>query len=248
VIRRRTPRDTESECGQTRPSAHLRFTSSASFYLDAYRSYRATAASTDGAQSNTELDPFGVVAQLPERKARVKLAMASKGTEAIPFLLEMLRSADREERDDARGVISLMGGDARVVDSLTESVASATDAETTKALAVALGATENPLAIPCLARMLGAPGVDRATTQAALTSVATLTNQRFEESTNPKAAALDWLRENGYRPAPIESQTHSAPASETTILPGGLVHIQVQMPPQDEGREVIRASTEEIKE
>jgi hypothetical protein len=216
--------------------------------LDAYRSYRATAASIEGVQSNAELDPFGVVAQLPERKARVKLAMASKGTEAIPFLLEMLRGADGEERDDARGVISLLGGDARVVDSLTKSVASATDAETTRALVVALGATENLLAIPCLARILGAPGVDGATAQAALTSVAALTNQRFGESTNPKAAALDWLRENGYRSAPFESRPHPAPASEKAILPGGLVHIRVQMPPQDEVREVIRASTEEIKE
>jgi hypothetical protein len=202
----------------------------------------------DGGGSNAELDPFGVVAQLPERKARVKLAIASKGTEAIPFLLEMLRGADVEERDDARGVISLMGGDARVVYSLTESVAGATDAETTRALAVALGATENPLAIPCLARVLGAAGVDAATAQAALTSISALTNQRFEDSTNPKAAALDWLQENGYRSAPIESRPHPGPASEKAILPGGLVHIQVQMPPQDEGREVIRASTEEIKE
>jgi hypothetical protein len=226
----------------------VRFTAPASFYLDAYRSYRATAASVDDAQSNAGLDPFGVVAQLPERKARVKLALASKGTEAIPFLLEMLRSADGEERDDARGVISLMGGDARVVDSLAESVASATDAETTTALALALGATENPLAIPWLARILGAPAVDSATAQAALTSISDLTSERFEDSTDPKAAALDWLQVNGYPSAPIDSPPHPGPASENTILPGGLVHIQVQMPPQDAGREVIRASTEEIKE
>jgi hypothetical protein len=226
----------------------VRFTSPAPFYLDAYRSYRATADSVVGSRSNAELDPFGVVAQLPERKARVKLAIASKGTEAIPFLLEMLRSPDHEERDDARGVIALMGSDGRVVDSLTESVANATDAETTEALAVALGATENQLSIPCLARILGAPGVDGATAQAALTSIAALTNQRFEDSANPKAAALDWLRVNGYRSAPIESRPHPGPAAEETTPPGGLVHIEVQMPPQDEGREVIRASTEEIKE
>jgi hypothetical protein len=210
----------------------VRFAYPASFYLDAYRSYRATATAADAARQDPELESFAVLDQLPERKARVKLAIASKGADAIPFVLQMLRSSDREERDDARGVLALMGGDSRVVDSLISSIARATDSETVTALVVALGATESPRSIPCLARILAAPGLDAPMVQATVMSLVALTKRRFDQSDNPRAAAAHWLQLNGYMSVPFRSGPPASP-------PGGLVNIQLQTPQPDETREVI---------
>jgi hypothetical protein len=221
----------------------VRFSYSATFYLDAYRAYRVADALCDDAES----DPFQAPNLQAKRKARVKLAIASKGTDAIPFVLQMLRSDDREECDDARGVLALMGTDARVVDSFISSVAEATDSDTVTTLVMALGALANPLSIPCLARILGARGISVATVEAAVTSLGVLTHRQFDLDDDPRAAALHWLQMNGYKSVTVQSSLPE-PRSESAVLPGGLVHIQIQVPQTDEDCEPIAASTEETRE
>jgi len=135
-----------------------------------------------------------------------------------------------------------MGGDSRVVDSLTSSVARATDAEKVTALVVALGATENLRSIPCLARILVAPGLDATMAQAAVMSLVALTKRRFDQSDNPRAAAAHWLQVNGYMSVPIRSAPiPSAPirSGPPPSPPGGLVNIHLQTPQTDETPEVI---------
>jgi hypothetical protein len=166
--------------------------------VDAYRSHRAAEAALEAAQRNGETDPAAVVAQLSERKARVKWAIASRGVDAIPFVVQMLRSLDPEESDDAREMLALMGGEDQVVDFLIASIAGATDAGTANTLIIALGATANPRGIPYLARILSAPGIDVTIMRSTIESIGLLSNRKFDYSEDPFAAAAKWLKTNGY--------------------------------------------------
>lgn len=241
MLRRRRRHEIQSACGQTGPASKQRFSFPASFYLDAYGSYRSAARASDALQQSSDLDP--VQAQLPERKARVKLAIASKGIESVPFVLQMLRSTDTEESQDAADVLALMGGDSQVVDALIESITGATDPDAVSTLVTALGATRNPRSIPYLARILRAPAVDDTIATAAVTSLGILVNCRLDESEDPRAAACTWLTENGYLAPPSVS---TAPFDNP--VPGGLVYVQLHASRRAEHRKVIRASTEEVTE
>ena len=145
-------------------------------------------------------------------------------------------------------MLALMATDGRMVDSLIDSVARVTDSETLTTLVMALGAMKSRESIPCLARILGAPGIDTATARAAVMSLGVLTNRQFELSDDPRSSALDWLQLNGYRSVPMESEPASLPSPESSALPGDLVHIQVHAPLPDESLKVVEASVVETWE
>jgi hypothetical protein len=243
VLRHRNRHEVLSGCGQAGPSSNHRFAFSASFYFDAYGSYRSSVRTSNTLSHDAETGTFDLRAQIPERRARVKLAIASKGSESLPFVLEMLRSTDSEESQDAKDVLSLMGGDTQVTDSLIDSIASATDLDTVTALVTALGATRNTRSVPYLARILRAPGIDEATLKAAVASLGQLINRQLGETDEPYVAALGWLAENGYESVPVVEA--SAPENP---VPGGLVHVQMRTSRHAEHRRVTRASAEEAKE
>jgi hypothetical protein len=198
VFRRRTPTDVHTACGQPGVPGDLRFGFPTSFYVDAYRSHRAAEAALDAAQRNGENGSVAVVAQLSERRARAKWAIASRGVDAIPFVVQMLGSHDPEESDDAREILALMGNEDRIVDSLISSIANATDADSANTLIIALGATANPRGIPYLARILSAPGIDLTIMRTTIESIGLLGNRRFDYSSDPVATAAKWLERNGY--------------------------------------------------
>jgi hypothetical protein len=232
------------------PASKERFAFPASFYIDAYESYRSATRASDAALENSGSDSISIAtrAQLPERKARVKLAIASKGIESIPFVVQMLRSNDAEESQDAVQVLALMGGDSQVIDSLIESITDATDSDAVTTLVTALAATRNPRSIPYLARILEAPGADDAAIEAAVTSLGILANRRLDLGDDPRAAAIAWLTENGHSSAPTVSGPNVSTGPPDNPAPGGHVHVQIHAARRAEHRKALRASTEEARE
>ena len=243
MLRYRNRHEVLSSCGQAGPSSNQRFGFSALFYFDAYGSYRSSVQASDYLSHDPETDTFDLRALMPERRARVKLAIASKGPESLPFVLEMLRSTDPEESQDAKDVLALMGGDIQVTDSLVESIATATDLDTVTALVTALGATRNTRSVPYLARILRAPGIDDGTMRAAVASLGQLINRPLGDTVDPFVAAVTWLAENGYESVPV---VEASPPENP--VPGGLVHVQTHTSRHAEHRRVSRASAEEVKE
>jgi hypothetical protein len=180
-------------------SCRERFEYPPSFYIDAYRSYQAAAAAVRSDPLRTE-DEFSTArAQLRERRARATWALAHGGLESIPFALQMLRSADVDERDDARGIFRQMGCRDQLVDSLIGSLGRTSDPEAVAAITLALGEMRNSRAIPILGSVLDSGVADARIRWLAVTSLGKLAQRRFDRSEDPEAAARVWLHSNGYR-------------------------------------------------
>ncbi len=131
-------------------------------------------------------------------------ALASGGEECIDFALHMLRSADVDERDDARGVFRQMGCRDQLVDSLIESLGRSDDVHTAASVIEALGEMRNSRSIPVLGSVLGSPSTDETTRWLAITSLGKLAHRRFDRSEDPQSAARTWLASNGYGAALAE--------------------------------------------
>lgn len=130
-------------------------------------------------------------------------AVAAGGVESIPFAVQMLCSADLDERDDARGIFRQMGGRDQVVDSVIALLGQANDEDTIASITVALGEMMNRRAIPSLGAVLGSSRTDPNTRWLAITSLGRLAQRRFDRSDDPEAAAFAWLRDNGYCSPPF---------------------------------------------
>ncbi len=180
-------------------SCRERFAYSPSFYIDAYRSYQAAAAAVRPDPLRTE-DEFSTArAQLRERRARATWALAQGGVESIRFALQMLRSTDVDERDDARGILRQMGCRDQLVDSLIGSLGRTSDPEAVAAITLALGEMRNSRAIPILGSVLDSGVADPRIRWLTVTSLGKLAQRRFDRSEDPEGAARAWLYSNGYR-------------------------------------------------
>ncbi len=167
--------------------------------MDAYRSYQAAAAAFRSEPLKTEDERSTARAQLRERRARAMWALANGGAESIPFVLQMLRSADVDERDDARGVFRQMGCSDQLVDSMIRSLSRSGDPGAVAAITVVLGEMRNSRAIPILGGVLDSDVADPRIRWLAVTSLGKLAQRRFDRSEDPEQAARSWLDSNGYR-------------------------------------------------
>ncbi len=179
-----------------------RFAYPPSFYIDAYRSYQAAAAAVRSDPLRTEDEFSAARAQLRERRARATWALAHGGVESIPFALQMLRSVDVEERDDARGIFRQMGCRDQLVDSLIGSLSRTNDPEVLATITQALGEMRNSRAIPVLGSVLDSGLGDPRLRWLAVTSLGKLAQRRFDRSQDPEESARAWLHSNGYRRRP----------------------------------------------
>jgi hypothetical protein len=175
----------------------------ASFYMDAYRAYQAAMASLGSGPPLKDMDLVAARAKLFEHRVRARWALAARGLESLPFALQMLRSADIDERDDARGILARMGSDDEVMDALLLELRQATEPGIFGEIIVAIGATGNTRAIPVLVAILRDPAVDQASKSATIRSLGKLAQRRFDQSEDPLAALNAWLDTNGYVSIPV---------------------------------------------
>jgi hypothetical protein len=179
------------------------FTYHASFYMDAYRAYQAAMASLNSGPPLKEMDLVAARAKLFEHRARARWALAARGLESLPFALQMLRSADIDERDDARGILARMGSDDEIVDALLFELRQASEPGVFAEIIVAIGATGNTRVIPVLVAILRDPAVDQPSKFAAIRSLGKLAQRRFDQSDDPLSALNAWLETNGYVSVPV---------------------------------------------
>lgn len=184
-----------------RESGPLRtgFEQPASFYMDAYRSYQTAVAALLSSPPASDLELVNARAKLFEHRARARWALSARGVESVPYALEMLKSTDLEEREDARGILGRIGGDDRVIEALTDALEGATDSESVENLTIALGATGNLNATPVLVRILRHPETDEVIKSWAMESIGRIAQRRFDHSEDPNEAMQAWLETNGYR-------------------------------------------------
>jgi hypothetical protein len=176
------------------------------FYIDAYLSYRAAVASVRAGTFKSDAERSAARARLHERRARTMSALASGGETSIAFAIQMLRSGDVDERDDARGILREMGRRDQLVDSLIASLPQGTDLGTVESITMVLGEMMNPRAIPILIEVLDSPNTDANTKRQAITSLGRLVQRRFDRAEDPEAATCEWLETNGYRSVPTADQ------------------------------------------
>lgn len=176
-----------------------RFCYPTSFYMDAYRSYQAAAATVKAGPLKTESERSAAWEHLRERRTRATWALANGEEESIPFALQMLRSSDSDERADARVIFRQMGCRDQLVDSLVASLCRQSDPAAVADMTVALGEMRNEKAVPILRSVLDSDFADAGTRWLAVSSLGKLAQRRFDRSDDPEQAARAWLDANGYR-------------------------------------------------
>jgi hypothetical protein len=193
------------------------FDEPASFYMDAYRSYQTALAHLRESPPESEVDLANQRARLHTHRVRARWALAVRGVESAAFAVEMLGGVELEEREDARGILSRIGEDDRVIDVLNQALARATTREEFEHLTVALGATGNLKATPVLIRILRHPETDESTRSAAMMSIGRIAKRRFDHAEDPQAALQGWLDANGYRSLVVYGRADLQAADEPTV-------------------------------
>jgi len=189
--------DESAGCKESGP-ARSGFDYPASFYMDAYRSYQSAMAALLESPPANEIDRLKARSLLYEHRARARWALATRGVESIPFALEMLRSSEQDERDDARRLFNRMGEDEQVLGALIVALEKSEEPDEIESLTVALGATGNPKAAPSLVRVLRHPGIHDQTRSSAIKSLGRIAERRFDQADDPEGALNAWLQSSGH--------------------------------------------------
>ncbi|MFZ0668155.1 MAG: hypothetical protein WAM97_20580 [Acidimicrobiales bacterium] len=215
-MRFRGGRDTQREGCQADGAVRVGFDEHASFYMDAYRSYQTAMALLRECPPESEVDLANQRAKLFTHRVRARWALAVRGAESVPFAVEMLKGFDLEEREDGRGILSRIGDDDRVIDTLNVALSHASSREEFESLTVALGATGNLKATPVLIRILRHPDTDESTRSAAMMSIGRIAKRRFDHALDPQAALQGWLDANGYRSLVVYGRADLQTADESS--------------------------------
>jgi hypothetical protein len=149
--------------------------------MDAYRSYQTAAGTIRSRVQANSKELVGAGDRLFEQRARAKWALVCRGIESVPYAVQMLRSADPEERDDGRVILELIGGDDEVVHSLVALLDETSDAELSGYVVALLGELRNAGAVPRLTAIVLDSASDVAVKQAAMRSLGILAQTRLSQ-------------------------------------------------------------------
>jgi hypothetical protein len=172
-------------------------TESADYYADLLI---ASAAIYDGPRLANE-----EISKLNNRYVMAEWGLIARGTDSIPFAIQMLESKTPEVREAGASVLASVGSDDEVMGRILETLEaeyhrSAVDHEfeTLDTLISAVEQMKNKQAIPMLARLVRDANLNGDSRWAAVEALGTLARRRFEKQPDPIAAALEWLEKKGY--------------------------------------------------
>jgi hypothetical protein len=172
------------------------YTRSADYYYELYKAWWSVYLS-ETRQSRREGRPPTEAERATHtwwsRRVHGTWGLIAKGSAAVPFAMEMLRSKNPDFREDAVGVLAAAGGDDAVIDELLNVLERETDQKAVDSTVMALGELRNRKAIPALARLLLDPGTDGDTANLAAHSLGQVVRQKFGRGADPIAAAREWL-------------------------------------------------------
>src|SRR5262249_28760327 len=124
--------------------------------------------------------------------------LISKGAEAIPHALTMLKSPNPDIREDGAGILGALGKEEGVVEALIENLGAETNTGACDSMILALGQLKNRKAIPWLAKFIRNHDADGDTQWGAMESLGRIVRKRFDRMPDPIAAALEWLAKHHF--------------------------------------------------
>ncbi|MEX2285145.1 MAG: HEAT repeat domain-containing protein [Gemmatimonadota bacterium] len=168
----------------TRPLAHY------TGYIDEYLVSLGTSGPTDPAWQSfayrkSVLGQWGIIARGP--------------SQALPYVLRLLTNPIPEGRSAAAGILDAWAADITLVPRLIGALENEDDIETLSILAGTLGRLGARAALPRLAELLRSPNSDHGDLSGSMIeAVSAIAREDFTADADPKRAADQWLREQGY--------------------------------------------------
>lgn len=156
------------------------FTESAAYYFEFYK------------QRRRDLDK-GDVESSWNKRTLGQWGLIAKGAAAVPYAMQMLKSSDPDEREDAGGILGWLGGDDSVVDAVLAAAEVESDRTAKDSLVATLGELGSKRAIPFLRRVLTDDDEDPDTADLAAHSLGGIVHRRFDRGGDVIGAAREWL-------------------------------------------------------
>ena len=160
-----------------------------SYYVDPPSYYAEMHARAMQDARNREVDSrltFG-------RRVHACWGLIAKGSDSVPFALEMLASGNSDAREDGAAILAEVGRNDEVVARLIEAVEREPDTQARDSIVQALGALRNRLALPALVALVEDEATDGDTRWTAVESLGKVVRRRFLAQPDPVAAARDWI-------------------------------------------------------
>jgi len=130
----------------------------------------------------------------------------AKGTEAIPYLLTLVRHKNPGAREDSAFLLGELKRSEGIADVLTDQLEKETDLVAKTSFILALGSLRYKQAIPTLARLIFDNRTDPDHRIDAVDSLDKIAKTSFSKSSDPVGAATEWLKASGH--AKREDMTH----------------------------------------
>jgi hypothetical protein len=128
------------------------------------------------------------------KRVRASWGLIARGADALPFLIEMLRSTTPESREDAAGALAWIGTSSpELASMLVDALRDAVRHEERDTILLALGELRAREAVPAVADVLRDPRADGDTRHAAAEALGKIVRRRFDRQPDPIQAALAWL-------------------------------------------------------
>ena len=122
----------------------------------------------------------------------------AKGTEAIPYLLTLVKHKNPDAREDSAFLLGELKRSEGIADTLTEQLEKETDLVAKTSFILALGSLRYKPAIPALAKLIFDGRTDPDHRIDAVDSLDRIAKTSFSKSSDPVGAATEWLMANGY--------------------------------------------------
>lgn len=117
----------------------------------------------------------------------------------LPYVLQLLKHPVPEGRSTAAGILGAWDDNPTLVPHLLDVLATETDIETLSTVMSLLGRMKVHAALPRLAELLRAPNSDEGDLSwSVVEAVSAIARKRFASMPDPKRAADEWLRSQGY--------------------------------------------------
>ena len=136
---------------------------------------------------------LGDATEAYHQRVEATWGLIAKGSAAIPFALEMLKSKYADTREDAGGILGELGGDESVVTDLLAQLEQESDNQARDSIILALGQLRSRAAIPTLHAIISNTEEDGDTRWTAIESLGRIVRRRFLKQADPEQAAMDWL-------------------------------------------------------
>jgi hypothetical protein len=189
--------------GVRRGPALSYYTESAKYYYDLIVASASYLKDATPGRSQAQIDADREMASIANNRiVNASWGLIARGSDAIPFAVQLLRSNDRDQREAAANVFAGLRQPERLASILPQIhrvLESERDRLVIDSLLSVLGTLRSRGSIPTIARFVLDEAEDPDTRDTAAASLGQIVRKTFHKpNTNPVRSACDWLADNGY--------------------------------------------------